>query len=134
MASSIWRLFAESFDGAEIAARKNMSISWADKPFSFYNSIFLTGRIEDASELETTVDKAFAVTRRKQFPGLISVCRDLLSESVQAKVDSILSEKAYATAMPVVGMTAEPVWPNNWKVLRRRRFQLPSRLPVHPAW
>jgi hypothetical protein len=109
MASSIWRLFAESFDGAEIAARKNMSISWADKPFSFYNSIFLTGRIEDASELETTVDEAFAVTRRKQFSGLISVCRDLLSESVQAKVDSILSEKGYATAMPVVGMTADPL-------------------------
>ena len=27
-----------------------------------------------------------------------------------------------------------PVWSNNWKVLRRRRFQLPSRLPVSPAW
>jgi hypothetical protein len=29
MASSIWRLFAESFEGAEIADRKNMSVSWA---------------------------------------------------------------------------------------------------------
>jgi hypothetical protein len=26
------------------------------------------------------------------------------------------------------------VWPNTWKVLKRRRFQLSFRLPVHPAW
>ena len=109
MASSIWRLFAESFDGAEITARQNMLISWADKPFSFYNSIFVTGRINDTSEFESTVDEAFAVISRKTFSGLISVCRDLLCESVQAKVDSILSERGYATAMPVVGMAAEPL-------------------------
>lgn len=107
LASSIWRSFASSFDGSEIEQRKNLSISWADKPFTFYNSIFLTGRLECTSELETTVDEALAVTRRKRFPGLISVCRDLLSDSVQAMVDSILSERGYATAMPIVGMTAE---------------------------
>jgi hypothetical protein len=30
--------------------------------------------------------------------------------------------------------TLNRVWSNNWKVLRRRRFQLPARLPVSPAW
>ncbi|WP_158944243.1 GNAT family N-acetyltransferase [Granulicella sp. S190] len=107
IASSIWRLFAESFEGAEITARKNISINWADKPFSFYNSIFLTGSINEVAVLKETVDEAITVASRKSFPGLLSVCRDLLSESVQAQVDSVFAERGYSTVMPVTGMVAE---------------------------
>jgi GNAT superfamily N-acetyltransferase len=107
LATSIWRSFASCFDEAEIEQRKNLAVSWADKPFTFYNSIFITERLECTSDLETTVDEALTVARRKKFPGLISVCRDLLSDSVQATVNSVLSNRGYATAMPLVGMTAE---------------------------
>jgi Carboxypeptidase regulatory-like domain len=40
--------------------------------------------------------------------------------------------KPYVSTL--VEVLDEVVWSNNWKVLRRRRFQLPSRLPVSPAW
>lgn len=107
LASSIWRSFASSFAGAQIEQRENLAISWADRPFTFYNSVFITGRFESNSDLETVVDEALAVTSGKKFPGLISVCRDLLGDSVRGTVDSVLSKRGYGSAMPLVGMTAE---------------------------
>jgi hypothetical protein len=47
---------------------------------------------------------------------------------------SVRALQAASLKLASVIENTDPVWPNNWKVLRRRRFQLPSRLPVHPAW
>jgi len=58
------------------------------------------------------------------------------TEAIVAEDRLILSGVALVSVMKSSDLRNhyDAVWSNNWKVLRRRRFQLPSRLPVSPAW
>ena len=105
---SAWQAFAEEFHGTEVTKRENLFVAWADTELPFYNTIFLTEAVTDASRFRLLVDEAVAVTSRKKMPGLLTVCNDLLSGSAREEVDAILAERGYTIRIPMTGMLAEP--------------------------
>lgn len=105
---SAWQAFAEEFEGAEVKKRGNLFVTWADTELPFYNTIFLTEEVNDASRLRLLADEAVAVTRSKKMPGLLAVCNDLLSGSAGKEAHAILAERGYTDRIPMTGMVAEP--------------------------
>jgi GNAT superfamily N-acetyltransferase len=105
---SAWQAFAEEFYGTEVTKRENLFVAWADTELPFYNTIFLTEAVTDASRFRLLVDEAVAVTSRKKMPGLLTVCNDLLSGSAREEADAILAERGYTIRIPMTGMLGEP--------------------------
>ena len=105
---SAWQAFAEEFEGAQVEKRENLFVAWADTELPFYNTIFLTEEVNNASRFKLLADEAIAVTSRKKMPGLLTVCNDLLSGSARKEADEILAERGYTIRIPMTGMLAEP--------------------------
>ena len=59
-----WQAFAEEFEGAEVKKRENLFITWADTELPFYNTIFLTEAVNNASRFRLLAEEAVARDRR----------------------------------------------------------------------
>src|ERR1700744_5814580 len=92
---SVWRQFAEGFENADITTRDGLAIGWPDVPLALYNNIFLFRSIEDTEILRTRVHEAVSFASTKRQAGVVTVCRELLSDQAQFEVDAIFESEGY---------------------------------------
>ena len=105
---STWRMLARPFPAAEIADKPGFALSWANIPFVFYNTTFLTEPLSDARVLKNRIAEALAHIRSKSSPGWIVVCADQLSGAAREKLAQI-AEEAKLTPLPMTGMVGDIV-------------------------
>jgi hypothetical protein len=76
---SAWRLLARPFPTAQFGEKSGLRVSWAGIPFLFYNAVFLTEPLADATTLKQRIGEATAFMRKQAHAGWMVVCADQLS-------------------------------------------------------
>jgi hypothetical protein len=105
--ASAWRIFADSYPGADTRDLPGIGLCWYDVPLPIYNAIFLTGPVADASDLDDRAGRATAYMREKKFPGMLFVCEDYLPEGLRPAAAKILARHQLFPAMNLTGMAAD---------------------------
>lgn len=105
--ASMWKVLAGDRAGADLQDRPGLSVSWADSPFPFWNAIFLTEQLTDASVLRSRVRDAAAYMRDRTQDGLMYLCEDYLRGAAKDALPAILAEEKMAFAMPITGMVGD---------------------------
>jgi GNAT superfamily N-acetyltransferase len=114
---STWKLLAKPFPQANLSDKPGLAISWANIPFVFYNTLFLTEQLSDPRVLENRVSEATAYIRSQQVPGWLVVCLDQLSGTAKDEL-AMITEQEKLAPLPMTGMVGDI---------------LPLKEPLHPA-
>jgi GNAT superfamily N-acetyltransferase len=102
--ASMWKVLAGDRAGADLQDRPGLSVSWADSPFPFWNAIFLTEQLKDASLLQDRMREAAAYMSGKSQLGLMYLCEDYLGGDAKHALADIVAEEKLQFAMPITGM------------------------------
>jgi GNAT superfamily N-acetyltransferase len=113
-----WKLIGRPFPQVDGTDRPGLAISWPNTSFPFYNSLFLTEQLADASVLQDRVEEAAAYMRARSYGGLFVLCLDNLSGSAKESSSSILAQAKFVQTIPMTGMAGDI---------------LPMESPGHPA-
>ncbi len=103
---STWRLLAQSFPLADLSDQPGLALCWANIPFIFYNTLFLTEQISDARLLKERVRDASVYMRSHQAPGWIVVCLDYLTGTAKEEL-AVITEQEKLQALPMTGMVGD---------------------------
>lgn len=103
---STWKLLAKPFPQADLSDRPGLSISWANIPFVFYNTLFLTEQLSDAPTLKDRMQEARNYMRASENPGWLVVCLDNLSGAAQQELTKIAEQERFVP-LPMVGMSGD---------------------------
>jgi GNAT superfamily N-acetyltransferase len=103
---STWRLLAKTAPQADLADKPGLAICWANVPFVFYNTLFLTEQISDARLLKERVRDACAYMRSHQAPGWIVICLDYLSGTATEEL-ALITDQENLTSLIMTGMAGD---------------------------
>jgi hypothetical protein len=76
---SIWNMIGKPFPGVDQTAGPELTITWPNTDFPFYNALFLTEHLTDAQVFRDRVEAAAAYMRSRPTGGLFVVCLDNVS-------------------------------------------------------
>ena len=103
---STWKLLAQSFTEADLSDKPGLAKCWANIPFIFYNTLFLTEQISDARLLKERVRDACVYIHSHQAPGWIVVCLDYLTGTAKEKL-GMIAEQEKLMELPMTGMVGD---------------------------
>lgn len=103
---STWEMLVRPFPAAEITETPGLAFNWANIPFIFYNSVFLTDALSDARVLNDRIAEALAFIRSRPAPGWMVVCEDQLSGAAKERMAQIAEEEQFAP-LPMTGMVGD---------------------------
>jgi GNAT superfamily N-acetyltransferase len=121
---SMWKVLAGDRPNADLTDRPGLSMCWADSPFPFWNAVFLTEEISDATLLRDRLNEASRYVGSKRHDGLIYICEDYLLGQAKKDLDAILASEKLQFALDITGMVgdilplASPTYPSSLKFLR----------------
>ncbi|WP_213803982.1 GNAT family N-acetyltransferase [Granulicella sp. dw_53] len=101
---STWKLLAKPFPQADVTDKPGLTITWANIPFVFYNTLFLTEQLSDAQTLKDRMQQARTYMRANQNPGWLVVSLDNLSGAAQEELTKIAEQEKFVP-LPMVGMS-----------------------------
>jgi GNAT superfamily N-acetyltransferase len=104
---STWKLIGKPFPQVDDKDRPGLAISWPNRRFPFYNSLFLTEQLTDAHVLQERVEDAAAYMRACPQGGLFVVCMDNLGGSAKESLSTILARARLVQAIPMTGMAGD---------------------------
>jgi GNAT superfamily N-acetyltransferase len=104
-----WKLIVRPFPNADLLDRPGLAVSWANIPFPFYNTLFLTGQLTDELLLKDRVREAAAYMRAHENPGWLVVCLDHLSGPAKDSLSAIMEHERLAPSVPMTGMAGDIV-------------------------
>lgn len=102
-----WTLVGRGLPGRDQVDRDSLAIRWAGTSFPFYNAIFLTDLVSDASVLEASVRQAAHYLKAQEKPGLFMVFPEQLSGSAKERFQDILSEANLEVSILGTGMAGD---------------------------
>lgn len=105
--ASMWKVLAGDRAGADLEDRPGLSVSWADSPFPFWNAIFLTEQLDDASVLRSRVRDAAVYMRNQSQQGLMYLCEDYLRGAAKNALPAIVADAKLQFVMPITGMVGD---------------------------
>lgn len=100
----MWKVLAGDRPNADLSDRPGLSICWADSPFPFWNAVFLTEAISDATLLRDRLSEASKYVRSKRHDGLVYICEDYVSGRAKDDLNAILISEKFQFALDVTGM------------------------------
>lgn len=105
--ASMWSVFLEERDDADVTDWPDTAIRWADCAFPFWNMIFLTEKISHPRVLALYLRQAVAYMRTKQEAGLVALCEEYLSRPALASLHEVVSEAGLEHASTAHGMAGD---------------------------
>jgi GNAT superfamily N-acetyltransferase len=104
---SVWKVLVGELSDADLTDKPGLSVSWADNAFPFWNAVFLTEQLEDASVLASRVKEASIYMRKRRQSGLLYICQDYLSGAAKESLPQILNEQKLEFVLSVTGMAGD---------------------------
>jgi GNAT superfamily N-acetyltransferase len=101
-----WELIVRALPDVEFAEDSGLAMVWGNVPLSVYNAIWITGPIQDRSDLADRAQYAASHMQTKRDPGMLFLCLDELPAELRGQADGILGEAGLHPAMPLTGMAA----------------------------
>lgn len=123
---STWKLIVKRFPNVDLLDRPGIATSWANIPFVFYNTLFLTETPSTAQLLRERMKAAVAYMRFQKHPGWLVVCDEMLSTDAQKELAAI-ADAERLMPLPLTGMECD-ILPLEERPIPELRFE-----PIYDA-
>lgn len=104
-------LICATFPGAEVVEMPRLISAWCNTATPFLNAIFLSGPIEDETDLEARAAALRDYLRHKEKPPLFFACREWIPESLRGAAGSAFARAGLSASMTLTGMVADELSP-----------------------